>query len=160
MAGNPVATVKANLAAALRPLMPLQTGTSDAVPVFYTYPGDDNAGRELVWFHGAETDYEVHSLRAGRRRRMLTVRFDVVAQVLLEGSTLEAGASAPQQVADARADQLAQVVDEYIADEEHAATPALVDVAWVESSRSEYGVHDHGSWSRVILRVAFRTRIL
>jgi len=160
MAGNPVATVKANLADALRPLMPLQTGAADPVPVFYTYPGDDNAGRELVWLHGADTEYEVHSLRAGRRRRLLTVRFDVVAQVLLEGGTLEAGTDAPQQVADARADELAGVVDTFIADEEHAATPALVDVAWVESSRFEYGVHDHGAWSRVILRVAFRTRIL
>jgi hypothetical protein len=160
MAGNPVAIVKANLAAALRPLMPLQTGSSDPVPVLYSYPGDDNAGRELVWFHGADTSYEIHSLRAGRRRRVLTVRFDVVAQVLLEGATVESGTDAPQQVADARADELAQVVDEYIADEEHAASPALVDVAWVESSKTEYGVHDHGSWSRVILRVAFTARVL
>lgn len=163
MAGNPVAAVKANLVAALRDLMPQQTDSTDLVPVFYAYPGDEHAGTEVVWLHGADTEYAVHSMRADRRRRKLVIRFDVVAQVLLQGATLDdidSAGQAPQQIADARCDELIQVVDEYIADEQHAASPALVDVAWVEGSRHEYGTHEHGSWARVILRVACDARIL
>jgi hypothetical protein len=163
MAGNPITTVKANLRPALAALMPATTAdASVTVPVFYRYPGDATVPRECVWFHGSETTYAVTALRAGRRRRTLTVRFDVVAQVLLEGPTVvEATDNTPLNYdADLRCDALITVVDEYIADEEHLATASLVDVAWVESTRQEYGVQPNGAWSRAIARVAFHARVL
>jgi len=162
MAGNPIAAVKANLRPQLASRMPAKLTSVGLVPVHYSHPGDAYAGNELVWFHGADTAYSVHSLRAGRRRRMLTCRFDVVAQVLIEGTTNDYDPvdSPLHQQADARADLLIQIVDEYIADDEHLASAALIDVAYVESTRTEYGVHEHGAWARVVLRVAFDARIL
>ena len=165
MAGNPVAVVKRQWRDALDPLMPMALaagGDSFRVPVSYRYPGDQLVRREHVWFHGASSAYGVHSMRAGRRRRDLTVTFDVVCEVRLDGVATDDDQSTItlQEQADARAQALAQIVDEHIADEEHMASSELVDVAQVVSSRDEYGDTDTGVWSRVTLTVSFKSRPL
>ncbi len=151
MAGDPTATVKAQWLEALGGLDAL-TG----VQLAYCWPGVDHTRKEAVWFQGARTDYSVHSLKAGRRRRKVTIRFDVIVCVQRDGS------SGPDQqaLADARAHELWTALDEHIADDEHLNSAALIDVAWVESAELVQGYGDTGVVAQINAVVAFDARIL
>jgi hypothetical protein len=162
MAVDPIALVKRQWATALQGEMPSLTDGSETVPVTYGYPGDKHVAKEAVFFHGGDTEYEVHSLRADRRRRLIHASFDVIVQVRQAGASNndEAQDDGPQFACDTRCWDLWQLIDEHIADEEHLASPELVDVAWVVSTRLEYGTYDLGVWSRLIGRIRFDARIL
>lgn len=146
MAGNPVATVKQTWLAVLDALPAL-----DGVQCSYSYPGDAAIAKEALFFAGAETTSQPHSLKAGRSRREITCEFDVIVEVRLDGK----GNPTQQAAADARADAIALVVDEHIADEKHLSSPSTVTWATVVSSRLEQGYTDQGVAARVIMRVRF-----
>jgi hypothetical protein len=160
MAGNPTPQVKANWVAALTPIMPAALSGVGLVPVFYAYPGDDSPGHEIVFMHGSDTVYSNHAMRAGRRRRHLRCSFDAVIQVLIEGITADVVGPNPHKIADERAELLATVLDEHIAENEHLASPTLIDVASLTRSAQVYGIHEHGAWTRITLTVEFDARIL
>ena len=165
MAGQPVVWVKQAWAEALRPLMPALNdpvdGSPGSVPVDYMWPGSAMVQRVHVWFEGDTTTSEVHSLRQGRRRRRQTTEFRVICQALVDrpaeghGSDSELQALCDQIVYD-----LADIIDTHIADDEHMASAALVDVAQYLGHDLESGPLPDGVGSRLTCRVSFQTRIL
>lgn len=162
MADAPTFEVMHRWAETLRPLMPTQLESADLVPVWYSNPGDRTASRENVWFDQVTDDYEVHSLRQGRRRRKLRSGFEVIIEVILFGATADSVLeSEPLQLrCDRQVSAIRQVIDEHIADDEHLSCADLIDVAWLVSSKTERGLVDQGVANRTTLRVEFDARIL
>lgn len=159
MAGNPTFAVLDAYQVWLSTQMPaqLQGPPSSTVPVYYSAPGDRAPGAAAVWFGDVSDSYEVHSLRAAVRRRLVTVEFDLVIGVWLTGATVD---GTLQRQCDEFAHSIRQIIDLDIADEEHLHSPALVDWAKVVESRTERGMTVDGVGARITMRVAFQTRFI
>lgn len=163
---NPIHEVKLRWLRKLATLMPPITDdpAGRRVPVFYSYPGDDYAGREFLFASGARTSSQVHSMRAEKRKRVLTCEFELVTEVLIEGRSqlvdiTDPGSPLPY-AADLRAEALWAIAENHIATEEHLACPDIVDKAWAGDVVNQDGVQDTGSWTRCIATIRFEARIL
>jgi hypothetical protein len=154
--------VKRQWAAVLAPLLPYRDDGS-RVRISYSHPGPDLLETEHVYFDGGDATIEVSSMKAGRLRRLYTVEFNVIVLVQQVGpaSVSPDGVTrTPQEVADTRAQEIATVIDEHIADDQHLSSPEVVDQAWSTGTTSSYGYLDNGVVSQVVMRVAFRSRPL
>lgn len=147
MASYPTLTVKQQWLAALSALPALA-----GVQLGYSWAGDLTTAPEAIWFEGDRSSFEVHSLRAGTRRRLVTTEFLAVVQVL--------GVGRSQLQADTRCYELVSVLDEHIAAEEHLASPGLVDVAWFIAADLEQGPVDNGNGARIVCTIRYQSRPL
>ena len=160
MAGAPTFEVLARYRDRLAGMMPTQPQHDAIVPVFYSHPGDQWAGSALLWFDQVEEDFEIHSMRADKRRRLTHPRFFIVAAVALEGPTDPANAADLQLQADRFAASLRDIVDEDIALEEHLGCPDLIDVAKVVRCTTERGMFATGAGTRITITIEFDARHL
>lgn len=133
MAGNPIVEVKRAFIAAL-------AGEDlGSVQLSYSFRGAEHCMRLVgdvaagVWLDGASTDYGVHAMKAGRRRRDMTPSFTVVVAVFMAGASLvdEVESETLQQRCDERAEEIVTVIDEYIADNQQLASPELIEWALI-----------------------------
>ena len=151
--------VKQTMVAALADLMP------DGVPVEYAWPGTNGQKPTHVWFVGARTLSEPYAMRAGRKRRLQATSFDIVIEAKLTGQTVDgAGVNVLQEQADEIVEQIAGIIDEWVADNvtlgQTASTDVPVDDASFDSFTLTHGPVDTGVVSIGVITISYRLRPL
>lgn len=161
MAGDPIVTVRQQLVAALRPLMPTITDGTRQVPVSYSWPGSAQE-REHVWMTGGSSPVEIPTMKAGRKRREVTTSFDVVIDVQMVGRAVDgSGVPVLQPAADQRREELVTVVADWVADNPLLGFATRV-IDWCEVARIERaeGPTDNGVGSQAVLTLTYHARLL
>lgn len=161
MAGDPIVTVRQQLVAALRPLMPTITDGTRQVPVSYSWPGSAQE-REHVWTDDGDSPMSVPTMKSGRQRREVTTTFEVIVEVLMVGRAIDAdGDTSLQIAADTQRERIVTLISEWIADNPLIGFDTRV-IDWALLSRVQRagGPTDNGVGSRAVLEVTYQARLL
>ena len=127
------------------------------IPVFYSHPGDRFQGDTLVWFDDIQDTYEVHSLRATSRKRLIKCSFSIFVACHLRGESL---GGQLQYECDQRVSMIRAWIDDDIAKDQHLHREDLVDVAQITNTRTERGNTDVGCGTRTEIIVSFDARFV
>lgn len=158
----PIAEVKQAWADTLAGISPL----SD-IHVHPAWPGPDllyvpekvyPVFKAVVWFGPSTPSYERHSMRADRQRRICTVTFPVLIEVLAAGESNEGGLQA--LAAESYAYELWEAIDVHVADEKFLSSPGIVNKAWVDGENAEAGFTDTGYGYRLSMPIIAEFRLL
>jgi len=163
MGYNHLTTVKLAVAAALEPLMPTDPDTGQAIPLDYAWPGPELKRSTHAWLANGRTVSTPGSLSAGRKRRDQQVSFDVIIECVLVGETVDTeGRNILQQVADARVEEVAGIVDQYVADNpllgQSQAGDVPIDYATFDSFTLSSGPLADGVGSTGVCQITYRIR--
>jgi hypothetical protein len=165
MAYDQARRVKQTMVEALAAVMPTDPETGESVPVDYAWPGTNHQQVCHVWFVGARTESTYGGMRAGRKRRDQVTTFDIVIERKLLGQIVDGdGVNVLQAQADELVEDVAGVIDEWIADNvtlgQTTASDVPVDYGSVVSFVLTHGPIDVGVMSVGVLTVQYRLRPL
>jgi hypothetical protein len=164
MAYDQARRVKHTMIAALAELLPADDATGQPVPIDYAWPGKAQRSTH-VWFVGARTVSEPYAMRAGRKRRLQATAFDIVIEAHLQGATLDAeGRNVLQEQADEIVEEIAGIIDEWVADNvtlgQTTTGSVPIDDASFDSFTLTHGPVDTGVVSVGVVTISYRLRPL
>ncbi len=163
MGYNQLSVVKRAVVEALEQLMPTDPETGEPVPCEYAWPGSQHQRPLHAWTANGRTTSQPASMGAGRKRRDQTVSFDVIIECLLAGETVDGeGRNQLQQVADERVEEIAGIIDQWVADNPSLglteAADVPVDFASFDAFTLEHGPLATGVASRGVCQITYRIR--
>lgn len=164
----PIGQIKANWCAALRALPALSAVTiHPAWPgqgLLYAQEQSEAVYKSVIWFGPSWAQYERHSMRAGKQRRIDSHTFHVIIEVLVAGESNDSTMTSDGWNAALRAEDHAytlwEPIDSHIAEEKHLSSPEFVDSAVVDGEPGDAGFTDTGYGYRLSMPIIVKFRLL